>query len=338
MAQASGSDDSLFGNARADSTGSVISTKRSPASAAGRVFREFKWGLLTLFLLMVVVAALVYEGGRRRAANVAGADPGTAAESEIEGSETQPAASGMGEPERSSLARDSASAAQPDLPPDWDAPPSLNGKEASRPAQPASPGAPAAPARAQVPTPATVAPAHRQPASAAAAAAASGSDAGRPVENYTVTPGDSLTKIARQFYGAEKAQRGIEAILAANAPVVKNANLIHPGMTLKIPPLPDGGSAADTARPGSTPAADNSGRKGSIPASQSHATDREGRIVYIVQSGDCLESIAEKLLKDRRRWREIAEANNISGSRIRAGQKLLVAVAPSSQTQPKTSP
>src|SRR3954469_22424628 len=43
-----------------------IGRSTSVTSGAAKVFREFKWGLLTLFLLMVVVIGLVYDGGRRK--------------------------------------------------------------------------------------------------------------------------------------------------------------------------------------------------------------------------------------------------------------------------------
>ncbi len=49
---------------------------------------------------------------------------------------------------------------------------------------------------------------------------------------YTVVAGDSLSKIAKKFYGdANKWKR----IFEANRDTVKNADLIHPGQVLKIP-------------------------------------------------------------------------------------------------------
>lgn len=49
---------------------------------------------------------------------------------------------------------------------------------------------------------------------------------------YTVVAGDSLSKIAKKFYGdANKWKR----IFDANRDTVKNPDLIHPGQTLKIP-------------------------------------------------------------------------------------------------------
>jgi nucleoid-associated protein YgaU len=49
---------------------------------------------------------------------------------------------------------------------------------------------------------------------------------------YTVAAGDSLSKIAKKFYGdANKWKK----IFEANRDTVKNPDLIHPGQVLKIP-------------------------------------------------------------------------------------------------------
>lgn len=49
---------------------------------------------------------------------------------------------------------------------------------------------------------------------------------------YTVVAGDSLSKIAKQFFGdANQWKR----IFDANRDIIKNPDLIHPGQTLKIP-------------------------------------------------------------------------------------------------------
>jgi nucleoid-associated protein YgaU len=55
--------------------------------------------------------------------------------------------------------------------------------------------------------------------------------AGAP-RTYTVVAGDSLSKIAKRFYGdANQWKR----IFEANRDIIKNPDLIHPGQTLKIP-------------------------------------------------------------------------------------------------------
>jgi nucleoid-associated protein YgaU len=51
--------------------------------------------------------------------------------------------------------------------------------------------------------------------------------------SYTVVKGDTLSKIAKHFYGnATQWKR----IYEANKDVIKNPDLIYPGQTFKIPP------------------------------------------------------------------------------------------------------
>jgi nucleoid-associated protein YgaU len=49
---------------------------------------------------------------------------------------------------------------------------------------------------------------------------------------YTVVAGDSLSKIAKKFYGDANKWR---VIFEANRDQIKNPDLIHPGQTFKIP-------------------------------------------------------------------------------------------------------
>ena len=52
------------------------------------------------------------------------------------------------------------------------------------------------------------------------------------IRTYTVIKGDSLSKIAKQFYGdANRWQR----IFEANKDKIKDPDLIYPGQVLKIP-------------------------------------------------------------------------------------------------------
>lgn len=50
---------------------------------------------------------------------------------------------------------------------------------------------------------------------------------------YEVKSGDSLSKIAKEYYGDANAYM---KIFEANKDILKNPNLIHPGQKLKIPP------------------------------------------------------------------------------------------------------
>jgi nucleoid-associated protein YgaU len=51
-------------------------------------------------------------------------------------------------------------------------------------------------------------------------------------QTYTVMKGDSLSKIAKHFYGNANSWR---QIFEANRDQISNPDLIHPGQTLKIP-------------------------------------------------------------------------------------------------------
>lgn len=52
-------------------------------------------------------------------------------------------------------------------------------------------------------------------------------------EFYTVKKGDSLSKIAKKFYG----KAGLyKVIFKANKPMLKDPSLIYPGQVLRIPP------------------------------------------------------------------------------------------------------
>lgn len=51
---------------------------------------------------------------------------------------------------------------------------------------------------------------------------------------YEVKPGDSLSKIAKEFYGDPMK---FNDIFEANKPMLKDPNMIYPGQTLRIPNL-----------------------------------------------------------------------------------------------------
>jgi len=53
-----------------------------------------------------------------------------------------------------------------------------------------------------------------------------------PGRTYTVVKGDSLAKIAKQFYGSPGQWK---RIYEANKDLIKNPDLIYPGQTFKIP-------------------------------------------------------------------------------------------------------
>ncbi len=56
----------------------------------------------------------------------------------------------------------------------------------------------------------------------------------KPSEYYKVKSGDSLSKIAKKFYGDAKKY---PQIFEANKPMLKDPDKIYPGQVLRIPPL-----------------------------------------------------------------------------------------------------
>lgn len=59
-------------------------------------------------------------------------------------------------------------------------------------------------------------------------------DVASSVQEYVIKSGDSLSKIAKQFYGdAQKWNK----IYEANKDIIKDPNLIHPNQKIKIPKL-----------------------------------------------------------------------------------------------------
>ena len=52
------------------------------------------------------------------------------------------------------------------------------------------------------------------------------------VDYYVIKPGDTLSAIAKQFYGKASAY---PKIFEANREVIKDANLIYPGQKIRIP-------------------------------------------------------------------------------------------------------
>ncbi len=55
-----------------------------------------------------------------------------------------------------------------------------------------------------------------------------------PAQFYTVKRGDSLSKIAKKYYGDASKYK---AIFEANQPMLKDPNLIYPGQSLRIPTI-----------------------------------------------------------------------------------------------------
>ncbi|MNR82463.1 Murein DD-endopeptidase MepM [compost metagenome] len=152
------------------------------------------------------------------------------------------------------------------------------------------------------PTPAK--PAQPEPAKPEPAKPAEPKPAPAPATT-TVQKGDSLSAIAQRTLGDGNRWREIYDL---NKDVIGgNPNLIHPGMTLKLP----GGAAAPQPAPAPQPKPEPKPTAG--PS-------------YTVQSGDSLSAIAARTLGNSDRWREIYDLNrDVIGSnpnQIHAGMTL----------------
>jgi nucleoid-associated protein YgaU len=79
------------------------------------------------------------------------------------------------------------------------------------------------------PTPKPAAPDFSNVQSGSSTTAAPGAGA---AQTYTVASGDTLSKIAKKFYGDANAWN---TIFQANKDQIKNPDMIHPGQVLKIP-------------------------------------------------------------------------------------------------------
>ncbi len=119
------------------------------------------------------------------------------------------------------------------------------------------------------------------------------------VTYYTVQSGDSLWKIAAQFFGDGNQWR---KIYEDNRDTLNDPDKIYVGQVLKIMATINAGS-------------------------QNETTDAVPGGIYTVQPGDCLWEIAQKAYGNGRRWNKIYEANTdkISDpSRISIGQVLVI--------------
>jgi nucleoid-associated protein YgaU len=290
-------------------TGTGAATARtSTGGGAVKVFREFKWGLLTLFLLMVVVIGLVYDGGRRKDAAKVEETPSTTAALPTEGLPPGLADS-LSNPAPQDL--DMASVRPPapvqspvTLPPGTIRTPDIA-------VHPPTYGSSGALTTALV-TPPSV--------SSVQEVASTG--------EYTVQSGDTLEAIARKNYPG-RTYTAIKAISEANN--ISDPRRVRVGTKLKMPALPTQ-EQANRNSPQPLPASPTRSEPSrlaepltpSTPRSNTHSVEGD---VYLVQGGDTLERIARRVLNDGRRWREIYEWNRDQlhdPGVLRVGQKLKI--------------
>lgn len=124
---------------------------------------------------------------------------------------------------------------------------------------------------------------------------------------YTVTVGDTLSKIALAQYG-NKSPATVQAIFEANRAVLDSSDLIRPGMTLNLPELARSESAARhaAAKPAERPqSVDSKSGPARKPAEPADAAARW----YQIRKNDRWASIAREQLGDASRWKELHALN-----------------------------
>lgn len=138
---------------------------------------------------------------------------------------------------------------------------------------------------------------------------ASAASADVPAQVHTYSTGDTFFSLAKQYYGDIAYYK---MIVDAN-PGIENIGHLRPGATITIPALKrDRPTTASTA-----------------PRSVAPTTVSEEPPVaaqtYVVQSGDSLSTISQKVYGTSKDWKRIADANGISDPRtIRVGQELVI--------------
>ncbi len=124
------------------------------------------------------------------------------------------------------------------------------------------------------------------------------------VTRHTVVQGDTLSKIAGEYYGS-KSRRLVEAIFAANRAVLANPDKLGVGMELVIPMI-SGVNGPATTRSANDPRR----RANTKPAAdEPRVPEAEPTRPYQIKKNDRYVSIAREELGDVTRWREIYELN-----------------------------
>ncbi len=162
-------------------------------------------------------------------------------------------------------------------------------------------------------------------------------------KTYVVESGDTLTRIARKFYGAGH-EREYKRIFAANRDSMRTESSLSIGQELTIPPLSsNSGAGSDRPASGST-GGDPVGRSGNGRYAAVSLGELSGTLsamgrrpvpapvpavarTYVVQRGDNLTSIARRLMRDdsSAAVRKLFEANRgvlPSRDRLQIGMEL----------------
>lgn len=325
---------------------SAHGTSRTMTNGAARIFREFKWGLLTLFLLMVVVVSIIYEGNGKKKDQAQAPEPPP-----VPGTEAAVTPSDQDLAYAGGFNDESAPPIQPQTPPGtggavnngsrWSGSPNAGGVAVqSQPGRTMQNGQPLNGAGTQPggmqsifrdnqinQGNANAAPTQPRPGTfdwsriRSTVEPTLASAQPNAAQSYTVQAGDTLSGISAKYYPG-RVQTGVKLLAEANKQLFTDPRTMREGMVLTIPAAPAATASAASVNPGSNETA--AVRDNSSPA-RAETSASEGE--YVVQSGDTLERIARKLFNDGNRWNDLYEWNRdrlSSPGRLQIGQKLRV--------------
>jgi len=367
------SNPSSVGPSSAGASQAGMGSKPTSGNGAAKVFKEFKWGLLTLFLLMAVVIGLVYDGGKKKV-NTTGVKP--IAEAPVGGTDlagsnlgmdnTYPLNPGsgmdtMGNPAAgmpgntgvggSNVAPGNEYAANPADPIAQPGRPGKNDpyakvdkwrEDRSLPFVPTQP--PEYPAGGAKDTTKKVA--DKKTTKPGEKTEKTGTESTPATDTYKVASGDTLSGIASKLFPG-RAKTGLKALMDSNKNI--DPNKMRVGQVLKVPTLApekgDGKKVVAVSSKTSAEPTEAAPEHMTMGEKEEHAKDMAAKKstastdTYEVAAGDTLEKIASKVYHDRSRWQEIYDLNKDklhSPSSIRVGQKLKLKGA-SEATEAKAS-
>ncbi len=136
--------------------------------------------------------------------------------------------------------------------------------------------------------------------------------------HYTVRRGDTLVRIMRRHWKTDDPAL-LRVLVAANPRIAARRDRIYPGDVLTIPAL-------EVARAMATRKTQEGAEIAAAKRPQRGV--RQVRVRwYTVRRRDSLVSIARRMLKDERRWREIAALNGLrNANKLRAGARIKLPV------------
>jgi nucleoid-associated protein YgaU len=322
-----------------------IGSSTSVSSGAAKIFREFKWGLLTLFILMAVVVGLVYDGGRnKKKTDAAQTAPATNLDTALNGA-TNTGASGTESAGASQLGNPAGSSSGPAANPLGGTTSSLGerastdttraGGNTNDPAdgtwdprplgdqamiRPRSGSGANGRGNLRLPEPGTAGDDGSHGVTAEGGMIKSArkqnehSTEARSAEQTASNGGGAKIYVVKAGDNLTKiastnqlGKNGIKAILEANKETLSDANKLREGMKLKIPSAVP--ASADSGKHGTPVASTHGSEPSKSTEHHSSGTSLQSQEDYTVQSGDTLERIARRVLNDGRKWKDLLEWN-----------------------------